>query len=92
VCVATETCDYTSLRWGSESASPLLKHDRFGIESKARLSLPRATQVVVVMRMSSIQKLIWTIVTVALALALYFAFRGYLAPSMLMDFANSMLC
>lgn len=44
------------------------------------------------MRMSATQKLIWTIVTIALALALYFAFRGYLAPSLLLDFTNSMLC
>jgi hypothetical protein len=44
------------------------------------------------MRMSTTQKLIWTLVAIALALALYFAFRGYLAPSLLLDFTNSLLC
>ena len=38
------------------------------------------------------QKLIWMILMVGLAGLLYLAFRGYLAPAMLIDFANSMLC
>jgi hypothetical protein len=38
------------------------------------------------------QKFIWTILMAGLAGLLYLAFRGYLAPGMLIDFANTMLC
>lgn len=38
------------------------------------------------------QKMLWMIVMVGLAALLYLAFRGYLAPSMLLEFANTMLC
>lgn len=38
------------------------------------------------------QKIVWAIVMAGLAGILYLAFRGYLAPAMLIDFANSMLC
>lgn len=37
-------------------------------------------------------KLVWTILMAGLAGLLYLAFRGYLAPSLLLDFANTMLC
>jgi len=38
------------------------------------------------------QKVLWAILMAGLTGLLYLAFRGYLAPSMLLDFANSMLC
>jgi hypothetical protein len=38
------------------------------------------------------QKIVWTIMMIGLAGLLYLAFRGYLAPALLLDFANSMLC
>lgn len=42
--------------------------------------------------MTVTQKLVWTIVMACLAGLLYLAFRGYLSPAMLIDFANTMLC
>ena len=42
--------------------------------------------------MSTSQKIIWTILMLGLAGVLYMAFRGYLAPGFLIDFANTMLC
>jgi hypothetical protein len=42
--------------------------------------------------MNAAQKLLWTIAMVGLAGILWLAFRGYLAPSMLIDFANTLLC
>lgn len=42
--------------------------------------------------MTTPQRIVWLILSVGLALLLYFAFRGYLAPSLLLDFANSLLC
>ena len=42
--------------------------------------------------MTVTQKIIWTIVMAGLVGMLYLAFRGYLTPSMLIDFANTMLC
>jgi hypothetical protein len=38
------------------------------------------------------QKIIWTILMAGLVGLLYLAFRGYLTPAMLIDFANTMLC
>jgi len=38
------------------------------------------------------QKILWAILMAGLAGLLYLAFRGYLAPAMLIDFTNSMLC
>ncbi len=42
--------------------------------------------------MFTTQKIVWAILMVGLAGVLYLAFRGYLAPALLLDFANSMLC
>jgi len=42
--------------------------------------------------MTLTQKIIWMILMAGLTGLLYLAFKGYLAPSMLIDFANSMLC
>lgn len=42
--------------------------------------------------MNVTQKLLWAIAMVGLAGILWLAFRGYLAPSMLIDFANTLLC
>jgi hypothetical protein len=42
--------------------------------------------------MSTTQKMLWAILMAGLAGLLYLAFRGYLAPALLLDFANSMLC
>jgi hypothetical protein len=38
------------------------------------------------------QKLVWALFMIVMAGLLYLAFRGYLAPALLLDFANSMLC
>jgi len=38
------------------------------------------------------QKLVWAILMAGLAAMLYLAFRAYLAPAFLIDFANSLLC
>jgi len=38
------------------------------------------------------QKIVWMIVMAGLAGLLYIAFRGYLTPALLIDFANSLLC
>jgi len=38
------------------------------------------------------QKFIWMILMAGLVGLLYFVFRGYLAPAMLINFTNSMLC
>jgi hypothetical protein len=37
-------------------------------------------------------KFIWAILMAGLTGLIYLAFRGYLSPSMLLDFANAMLC
>ena len=42
--------------------------------------------------MTVTQKIIWAILMAGLVGMLYLAFRGYLSPSMLIDFANTMLC
>lgn len=42
--------------------------------------------------MATTQKIVWVILMIGLAGILYLAFRGYLAPALLLDFANSMLC
>ena len=42
--------------------------------------------------MTATQKLLWMIAMAWLAGLLYLAFRGYLSPAMLIDFASSMLC
>lgn len=42
--------------------------------------------------MTTAQKILWAILMVGLAGVLYLAFRGYLAPAFLLDFANTMLC
>lgn len=42
--------------------------------------------------MTVTQKIMWTILMAGLAGVLYLAFRGYLSPAMLIDFANTMLC
>ncbi len=42
--------------------------------------------------MDNTRKVVWTILMAGLAGLLYLAFRGYLAPSMLLEFANMMLC
>jgi hypothetical protein len=42
--------------------------------------------------LNATQKIIWAILMAGLAGLLYIAFRGYLTPSMLIDFANTMLC
>ena len=42
--------------------------------------------------MSTAHKLVWAILMIGLAGLLYLAFRGYLVPAMLLDFANGMLC
>lgn len=42
--------------------------------------------------MTTFQRILWIFVTACVALLLYFAFRGYLAPALLIDFANSLLC
>jgi hypothetical protein len=34
----------------------------------------------------------WLVVALLAAMASYFAFRGYLSPEMLMNFANSFYC
>lgn len=44
------------------------------------------------MGMTTPRRIIWLVVSACLALLLYFAFRGYLAPAFLLDFANSLLC
>ena len=42
--------------------------------------------------MTVTQKIIWAILMAGLTGLLYLAFRGYLTPAMLIDFANTMLC
>ena len=42
--------------------------------------------------MSTIERLIWALVMLVLAGILYVAFRGYLSPALLIDFANSWIC
>ena len=42
--------------------------------------------------MTTSQRIVWLILSAGLALLLYFAFRGYLAPALLLEFANSLLC
>jgi hypothetical protein len=42
--------------------------------------------------MSTAQKIVWAILMTGLAGILYLAFRGYLAPAFLLDFANNLLC
>ena len=42
--------------------------------------------------MATTQKIVWVILMIGLAGILYLAFRGYLAPALLLDFANIMLC
>jgi hypothetical protein len=42
--------------------------------------------------MFTTQKIVWVILMIGLAGVLYLAFRGYLAPALLLDFANTMLC
>ena len=42
--------------------------------------------------MNTSQKLIWMLLMAGLAGLLYLAFRGYLSPGMLIDFANTLLC
>lgn len=42
--------------------------------------------------MTPARKLIWAILMAGLVGILYLAFRGYLTPAMLIDFANTMLC
>jgi hypothetical protein len=42
--------------------------------------------------MFTTQKIVWVILMIGLAGVLYLAFRGYLAPTLLLDFANSLLC
>lgn len=42
--------------------------------------------------MDATHKLIWFIVMAVFAGLLYIAFRGYLTPAMLIDFANSFYC
>lgn len=42
--------------------------------------------------MATTQKIVWVILMIGLAGILYLAFRGYLAPALLLDFANNMLC
>jgi len=37
-------------------------------------------------------KVAWTILMAGLAGLIYLAFRGYLTPSMLLDFANAWTC
>lgn len=39
-----------------------------------------------------VHKLVWVILMVGLAGLLYLAFRGYLAPALLIDFGNQLLC
>lgn len=34
----------------------------------------------------------WLVLSAGIALLLYFAFRGYLTPALLLDFANGLLC
>ena len=38
------------------------------------------------------EKIIWAILMAGLTGLLYLAFRGYLVPALLIDFANTMLC
>jgi len=45
-----------------------------------------------VRHMTTPQRIVWLILSACLALLLYLAFRGYLAPALLLDFANSLLC
>ena len=42
--------------------------------------------------MSTLHKFIWMLVMAMLTAILYFAFRAYLSPAMLIDFANSFYC
>jgi hypothetical protein len=42
--------------------------------------------------MTTRQRIVWLIVSACLALLLYVAFRGYLAPVLLLDFANNLRC
>ena len=42
--------------------------------------------------MTTLQRILWLIVSAALAALLYVAFRGYMAPGLLIDFANGLLC
>jgi hypothetical protein len=44
------------------------------------------------MRTTTLQRIVWMLVCACVAAILYFAFRGYLHPAMLIDFANGMLC
>lgn len=44
------------------------------------------------MRTGIAQRIIWVILMAGLAGLLYLAFRGYLAPAMLLDFANTLWC
>ena len=42
--------------------------------------------------MSTTHKLLWALIMAVLTAILYLAFRGYLSPAMLIDFANSFYC
>lgn len=42
--------------------------------------------------LTTLQRILWLIVSAALAVLLYVAFRGYMAPGLLIDFANGLLC
>ncbi len=42
--------------------------------------------------MFTTQKIVWAILMIGLAGVLYLAFRAYLAPALLLDFANAMRC
>lgn len=42
--------------------------------------------------MSTVHKIVWVILMLGLTGILYLAFRGYLGPAFLLDFANTMLC
>ncbi len=44
------------------------------------------------MRMTTLQRIVWMLICAFLAAILYVAFRGYLTPALLIDFANGMLC
>jgi hypothetical protein len=44
------------------------------------------------MRMTTLQRIVWVLICACLAAILYVAFRGYLTPALLIDFANGMLC
>lgn len=85
--------DYTSLACRSESQPGYLQTGQSNdlIEVSRGDLTPSRTRMHS-MRMTTMQRIVWVLICACLAAILYVAFRGYLTPALLIDFANGMLC